>query len=209
MTYGIESSQIPSAEERLSCRRILESKYDIAASEKILLFNGAFNYSPNLEALEKLLTVINPLLLAKEGLRYRLLICGRDIPQTITTSAYPRVHVAGFVDDIETYFKGADLFLNPITEGGGIKTKLVEALGYNLNAVSTQHGALGVDPSICNGKLFLSQDGDWKDFADRVVEASQWQKDTPQSYFAHFFWGNSTRRAAQFIQGEPSQQVSR
>jgi hypothetical protein len=50
---------------------------------------------------------------------------------------------AGFVDDISIYFKGADVFINPVSYGGGIKTKLVEALGYNLNAVSTSNGAIG------------------------------------------------------------------
>ena len=44
---------------------------------------------------------------------------------------------AGFVDDITLFYKAADMLINPVIDGGGIKTKLVEALGYNMNVVTT------------------------------------------------------------------------
>ena len=37
---------------------------------------------------------------------------------------------AGFVNDVDVYYKGADLFINPVNSGGGLKTKLVEAIGF-------------------------------------------------------------------------------
>ncbi len=37
-------------------------------------------------------------------------------------------------------------------DGGGIKTKLVEALGYNMNVVTTTSGAIGVPLSITGEK---------------------------------------------------------
>ena len=82
---------------------------------------------------------------------------------------------AGFVDDISIYFKGVDVFINPVTDGGGIKTKLVEALGYNLNVVSTMNGAIGVDEKICNGKLFVCENDDWQTFADFMESALYFQ----------------------------------
>ena len=105
------------------------------------------------------------------------------------------------MDDIDIFFKGADVFINPISEGGGIKTKLVEALGFNLNAVSTQWGALGIDPAICNGKLLLAKNLDWAGFVKLVTKAALIRREIPPAYFQHFYWGYSTRKAAEFIEG--------
>jgi len=107
---------------------------------------------------------------------------------------------AGFVEEVGLYFKGTDVFLNPITEGGGIKTKLVEALGYGLNAVSTAQGAIGIDPALCNGKLAISGNADWAGFAEHVIRVSANQESVLPAYFEHFYWGNSTKMAAAFIQ---------
>jgi hypothetical protein len=68
------------------------------------------------------------------------------------------------VDKIEPYFMAADVFLNPILSGGGIKTKLVEAIGFGASAVSTVTGAMGCGQQICGNKLTIVKDGDWKNF---------------------------------------------
>jgi len=60
MTYGIEWSNIPSEEETRLAKQQLRNLYSIHENEKILLFNGAFNYKPNLDALKKIFDTINP-----------------------------------------------------------------------------------------------------------------------------------------------------
>ncbi|MBK7345377.1 MAG: glycosyltransferase [Chitinophagaceae bacterium] len=67
------------------------------------------------------------------------------------------------------YFKAADVFLNPVIEGGGIKTKLVEALGQNLNVVTTQSGAIGVPQETTGNKMKIIKDGDWAAFAATLL----------------------------------------
>ena len=103
------------------------------------------------------------------------------------------------MDDIGLYLKGADVFLNPIIGGGGIKTKLVEALGYNLNAVSTENGAIGVDPRVCNGKLLIAPDGDWESFCNKVVSASRLRADIPPAFFQNFDWTASVERLEKLL----------
>lgn len=199
MTYGIEWSQRPSMEKIRHAKDEVRVKHDIAADERILLFNGAFDYRPNKDALRTLMLTVNPILIKKDGFRYRLLICGRGIPEEFLARPYPNVVMAGFVDDISVYFMAADVFVNPVVEGGGIKTKLVEALGNNCNAVSTVNGAIGVDSSLCNGKLFIVPDDDWNLFAEKTAIASNMIADVSDKYYAHFYWGYSTKRAAEFI----------
>ena len=103
------------------------------------------------------------------------------------------------MDDINLYFRGADVFINPVTEGGGIKTKLVEALGHNLNAVSTENGAIGVNAALCNGKLLVSGNEDWEKFAANVVTAAKIKAGIPPEYFHHFYWGYSMEKLEKFL----------
>jgi hypothetical protein len=203
MTYGIERSAIPGPEEKAACRRQVRKEQGIAEEETLLFFNGAFNYRPNLDALQKIIDKINPLLLQIAGFKYKILICGRDIPGSVSSANHPNMIFAGFVDDIELYFRGADVFLNPVTEGGGIKTKLVEALGNNLTAVSVRNGAMGIDPVWCAGKLLVCGDDEWETFVELIIKARAVVTDIPPVYFEHFYWGYTTQKAAEFITSDP------
>ena len=163
-----------------------------------MLFNGAFRYSPNIEALENLLFKINPILQGR-GLSYLLLICGLDIPDSISKNEFPSVRILGFVENLDLYLKGCNTFLNPLISGGGIKTKLIEALAFNLNVVSTENGAIGVDPGICNGKLILCPDSDWNLFAESIIQSVEIKTTMPEEFYNQFYWANITKRAADFI----------
>lgn len=199
VTYGIEWDTTPSPQEKEKARNLLLAQYGIPAHHHLLLFNGAFNYPPNLNGLKHIINHINPALQAMPGFPYTLLICGKGIPADITAAKHPNMVFAGFVPDIVPYFIGSDVFLNPTIEGGGIKTKLVEALGHNMNAVSSHNGALGVDPAICNGKLWITDD-QLTGFAGLVAQAVQYRESIPPAYFSHFYWGEIARKAAAFIQ---------
>jgi glycosyltransferase involved in cell wall biosynthesis len=103
---------------------------------------------------------------------------------------------AGFVDDITVYFKGADIFINPVTDGGGIKTKLVEALGYNLTCISTIEGAIGVPESITGNKLIIVDHKNWAEFARAVSNTNLLNGNVDDDFFNHFFWDKIAEKAA-------------
>lgn len=201
ITYGIEWDTPPAAVERKAAREKLLQEHGIPAHHRIFLFNGAFNYLPNLNGLRSIISRVNPELQTINGFPYTILICGKDIPAEFTGQSYPNIVFAGFVPDISLYFKGADVFLNPVVEGGGIKTKLVEALGHNMNAVSSLNGAIGVDPAICNGKLVVTDD-QLTGFALAAVKAAQLEAVLPATFFQHFYWGNIANKAALFIENQ-------
>jgi hypothetical protein len=188
-------------DKRIAVRKILRQQLQVQENTLLLLFNGAFKYAPNRVALENLLNQVNPLL-ARKGLPYLVVILGLDIPETVKEAKYPGIKVLGFVEDLEHYLTGCQVFLNPVNSGGGIKTKLVEALAYGLDAVSSENGVIGVDPGICNGKLAVCADGDWKAFAEAVFRFKGVESETPAAFYDHFYWANITERAARFIVGQ-------
>lgn len=199
VSFGTEIPAAPSPELQKSSESILRQQLAIPAEKHLLLFNGAFNYSPNREALENLLFRVNPVL-QERGFSYCLLILGLNIPEHIMRTSFPDTKLLGFAENLELYLSGCEVFLNPILSGGGIKTKLVEALAFDLNTVSTATGAIGVDAGICGGKLIICEDGDWQAFANGVASAIEIHASTPDSFYKAFYWENITRRAADFIQ---------
>jgi polysaccharide biosynthesis protein PslH len=200
VSFGTEIASRPTAEKKSDSRNTLLRQLQIPETHSLLLFNGAFNYSPNREALEYLLFKVNPIL-QKHTELYSLLILGLNIPESISKTSFPGVRFLGFVEDLELYLTGCDVFLNTVLSGGGIKTKLVEALAYNLSTVSTENGAVGIDPGLCNGKLLVCADHDWNSFAEAVGRVKEIKTNMPDSFYQNFYWGNIARRAAEFIEG--------
>ena len=200
VTYGIEHNKIPPIENLLHAKTQLKAMHNIPPDKKILLFTGAFKYKPNTDALIRIIDTINPLLDDVKNFNYVIIICGMNIPVAISATKYSNIVFAGFVNDITIYYQGSDVFLNPITEGGGIKTKLVEALGYNLNAVSTRHGAIGIDAQWCNNKLLLCDDDDWRSFSELIIRLSSYSGNITGDYFEHFYFENIIKKAAAFIE---------
>jgi len=97
---------------------------------------------------------------------------------------------AGFVDNIDLYFKAADLLLNPVITGGGVKTKLIEAIGFNTTVVSTQSGAIGCDRHVCGDKLVVVEDTNWQDFVTKVIANTGKPVNTPSVFYQQYYWGN-------------------
>ncbi|MBK7560875.1 MAG: glycosyltransferase family 4 protein [Chitinophagaceae bacterium] len=131
------------------------------------------DYRPNLDALNVILHEINPLLLKQDGFRYKIIISGKRLPEALNALkdyADKNIIYTGFTEDITTYLEATDIFLNPVQSGGGIKTKMVEAIGYGATVISTKTGAAGIERKVCGQKLVSVPDNDWEVFAKKIIE---------------------------------------
>jgi glycosyltransferase involved in cell wall biosynthesis len=199
ITYGINWPQPPTASEKATAAAILRQQYGIETTEHIFLFNGIFSYQPNAAALALLVNHIYPELL-RSGIAFRLIICGKHIPETINTATYSQIITAGYVPDISVYLRGATLFLNPITDGGGIKTKLVEALASNTTCVSFVNGAIGIPPILTGNKLHIAETDDAATFTAATLRAlAAVDDEIPAVFFTHFNWDHIATKAVDFI----------
>lgn len=201
ITYGFEYAAIPTAEEKLLAKETICTTHSISSTDKILLFNGTLGYKPNLDAVNNILEKINPILLAAENFKYKIIICGNKLPveyNGLIEYKEKNIIYAGFVEDINVYFKGADIFINPVIDGGGIKTKLVEALGYNCSAISTASGAIGIPVEIMGSKMKIITDNDWDSFASSIITMDA-TTNTSSSFFEHFYWGKIASKASEII----------
>lgn len=195
ITYGIETKSLP--DDLADARKIIRTKHGIADDERILLFNGALFHHSNYDAVTIITEKINPFLL-QHNLKYKILICGKGLPEQFDELKAFRdkniIH-AGFVEDISLYFKSADIFLNPIESGAGIKTKAIEALSANNTVVSTELGALGIKREVCGNKLHVVNDGDWNSFNNALLNIFHENEKLPDSFFDYYYWGNIALKA--------------
>ncbi len=169
-----------------------------------LLFFGSLGYEPNLVALDQLLGTILPALEERLGRgKFQLLIAGGGLPAAYGKLAEYRqrgVHYLGFVADLGLLLPTADVMLNPVDTGAGIKTKVIDALAGGLTVVSSRSGALGIDQFVCEDKLVVVPDGDSAAFVDAVVLVLQRPYgETPGAFYGSYSW----RAAADSILSYP------
>lgn len=203
-TYGIQGLQPTSVLEKAAAKKKILERYQLNADTLLLLFNGTLSYKPNLDAVIEIIEQINPLLQKRALFQYQIIICGKGLPGALNElTAYREQNIiyAGFVDEIKIYFDAADLFINPVTDGGGIKTKLVEALAAGALAVSYTSGATGVPEQLTGGCLRIVKDGKAEAFSAAVIDmAAKKSLPLPTVFFDHFSWNNITRKAAEAIE---------
>lgn len=184
MPYGVEQKELPDSEEISRAKAFICNAHNINPSDKILLFNGSLGYFPNEKAVENIVENINPQL-KKEFNNYKILICGKGLKQELVDKieAESNIIYTGFVDDIDVYFKACDVMVNPVVEGGGVKTKLVEAIGFGKAVVSYKSGSYGVDTNIAGGRLKIVDDYDVVEFCNASIEAMKQNFDNDNSLF--------------------------
>lgn len=203
ITYGIENTEAPSAAGKQGAKQQVSEALGLPLHTKIILFNGTLDYAPNRDGLDRILNEINPLLQQKADFEYIIVICGMRLPAEYNNlKRYQNQHILykGFVDDINTYFQAADLFINPIKDGGGIKTKLVEALAANTPCVSFRAGAYGVPIHITGDQLSVVPDGDSRGFSEAIMQQlTKPQNDIPDSFYGHFSWDAIAKKAISII----------
>jgi hypothetical protein len=150
----------------------------------LLLVGG--NFGPNHEGLRWFLADVWPRL-AGRGLQFH--VVGELGPAFGLTSG-DGVVVHGLVDDLAARYAAADLCINPVQHGGGLKIKTVEALAHGRPLVASSHAVRGLEAHA--GQAFLVAD-DGPAFAAAIARLI----DDPAEA-ARLAQAGSTLAAAQF-----------
>jgi glycosyltransferase involved in cell wall biosynthesis len=78
----------------------------------------------------------------------QLNIIGRICDELNDVKIPPNVQLTGWIDKLETVYQEADIIINPVYFGTGLKIKNVEALCYSKPLVTTTVGAEGIEHGI-------------------------------------------------------------
>ena len=112
--------------------------------EPRLLFVGAMGHGPNMEAAERLVRHLFPLV-RQQRPDARLALAGQgNDALSFVTPEMAGVEPLRFVADISALYDRCAAFVCPMVNGGGTRIKLLEAAAFGLPIVATAMGAEGL-----------------------------------------------------------------
>lgn len=189
MPFGTTLDKAPTGHKE--ARQHIADTLNINTGVPWLYFLGALDYLPNEQAVRYILDETLPRL-GKKNIACQVIVAGRGLSEDLKKQIEntPGIHYAGFIPDLNQLLKACDIMLNPVLLGGGIKTKAIEALGYNKIVVSSQSGAAGLLPEVCGDNLLVSADNDWDEFTEDIIRATCYTPEIPKEFYDTYYWGN-------------------
>ncbi len=111
-----------------------------------LLFVGSYAHAPNVDGLDWFLREVQPKLKLHAGQR-TLTIVGSGMEAYVPPLPTTQVRILGRVDDatLDACYGHARVVIAPLRFGGGVKGKVLEAIGKGVPCVMSTAGAQGLD----------------------------------------------------------------
>ena len=135
---GMDVSVVPNGIE--------SAAYSVAIEQKeshILVFTGAMDFRPNVDAVLWFARYVLPLIQAEVPDVHLLAVGQRPHRRLEPLRADPAVTLTGWVAETQPYIARAAVCIAPLRIGGGTRLKLLEAMAMGKALVSTRLGAEG------------------------------------------------------------------
>ena len=135
-------------------------------SHKSIIFTGAMDYFPNIDAVIYFASEVFPLVRSAVP-DARFLIVGSNPARKVRMLAsLPGVTVTGTVNDVRPYLAAADVAVVPVKISQGIQNKILEALASGLPVVATK---AALDGMASTKDLPVAEARDAGNFAEHVI----------------------------------------
>ncbi|RFZ85214.1 glycosyltransferase [Mucilaginibacter terrenus] len=127
----------------------------------------ASEYLPNVDAIIHFMETAWPLVSAEKNIELHIYgnVChplmGRELPA--------RVFLKGYAADINKVYDNADIIINPVRFGAGMKIKTLEALASTVPLVTTAHGARGLEQLAGKGLIIVDNTEDFAFEIQRLI----------------------------------------
>ena len=132
----------------------------------VIAFVGYYGHGPNVDAARWLAEVVFPRVRAVHG-RARLWLIGRGGDAALQALAgRDGIEVRGFVPDLGQCLAETAVVAAPLREGGGLRSKVLEAMAYGKAIVATPLGAAGTG-AVAGRDLEVAADA--TEFASKLV----------------------------------------
>lgn len=116
-----------------------------APGERALVFTGAMDYWPNVDAVQWFADEVFPALAAQDPALRFYIVGSRPNPQVQALGQLPGVTVTGTVPDVRPYIRHATLAVAPLRIARGIQNKVLEAMAMGTPTVVSPQALEGID----------------------------------------------------------------
>jgi polysaccharide biosynthesis protein PslH len=168
-SWGARCGDTPMVEIPLGMDLPAEPLNPLGASPESILFYGSYSHPPNVDAARRLVKVIFPALHVRHP-QLTLFLVGGEFPNDLRPSADQavvgqRIKVTGRVKEVTPYLDSAAVIAAPLRLGGGMRVKVMEALGLGKAVVASPRAAAGL--AVENGREILLAESD-EDFVAAI-----------------------------------------
>jgi sugar transferase (PEP-CTERM/EpsH1 system associated) len=139
-----------------------------AADELPLVFTGAMDYWPNVDAVCWFAAEVLPAL-RKRWPTLRLHVVGRSPTPEVLALAGPGVHVTGTVADVRPYLQHAAAVVAPLRLARGVQNKVLEAMAMARPVVAAAHCVDAIDAVPDTDLLAATEPADYLRQIDRLL----------------------------------------
>ncbi len=175
------------------------------ATDLPLVFTGAMDYWPNIDAVTWFAQQVMPLLSGGDaGLRFYIVGSNPSPVVKALADADPRVTVTGRVEDVRPYLAHARAAVAPLRVARGIQNKVLEAMAMGRPVVASPAALEGIGPEAAKYLLSAQSPEDFAAAVNRVVgdtgsaalgaAAARCARDT-------YGWGRSLARLEDLLEG--------
>ncbi len=146
-----------------------QSRETSGSSSSLVVFVGAMDWEPNIDAVEWFSEKVWPTITDKlPGTRFR--IVGRNPDSRVQRLRRESVEVTGSVPSVIEHLAEAAVVVVPLRIGGGTRLKIYEAMAAGKAVVSTAVGAEGLEVNPRKDIWIADQPGDMANAVVRLVE---------------------------------------
>jgi len=126
-----------------------------AAGTRALVFTGAMDYWPNVDAVQWFCDEVFPTLRAADAALAFYIVGSRPSPQVQALAQLPGVNVTGTVPDVRPYIRHATAAVAPLRIARGIQNKVLEAMAMAAPTVVSPQALEGID-AVPGAELVLA-----------------------------------------------------
>jgi len=127
-------------------------------------------YLPNKDAINWFIANCWPHISAKYNVQ--LSVYG-TVAGSLDIQGQQQIACIGFMPDIDQIYSDADIVINPVRFGAGLKIKNLEALGHGVPLVTTTHGARGMEAGANNAFLVADDAGAFIESMESLINSVQ------------------------------------
>lgn len=193
-TQGVDS-------EFFSPGHDLENPYE--PGRKVLVFTGAMDYRPNIDAVTWFCEhVLEPLRAQEPDLLF-CIVGMKPTPEVEKLGALPGVRVTGGVPDVRPYLAHALAACLPLQLARGIQNKALEAMAMELPVLATADALVGIieHPGVLN--VVADTPADMLEQAGRILrEPRQRNSAGRDCVLTHYNWDTNLRQMESYLLGE-------
>jgi sugar transferase (PEP-CTERM/EpsH1 system associated) len=176
------------------------------AAERAIVFTGAMDYWPNVDAVCWFARSVLPLVRRVDHSVTFHIVGMNPAPAVRALGSDAAVNVTGRVDDVRPYLRHADVVVAPLRVARGIQNKVLEAMAMaravvaSPNAASALSAAPGVDIEVASGE---------EEYARKVLEllgtprAAEIGRNARERVLRDYDWAANLRRLDEALDAAP------